>query len=627
MLQPLRSEREQEAALGLLCDEDASLFRALGDNVSDVVMVVDRDLRFAYAGGGGLRGSGWSPDQIVGRHLADIVSPARYALLAPRYEAALRGEVQQFPLEGERGHGRYRVKIVPYVRGGAIAGAIAISQDLSHLIDAAERERRLGAQFQLAFEQSPVGVAHVGLDGSWVKVNRALCELVGYSEAELLAMSFQDLTHPDDMPADLAHLDRLLAGEITSYQMEKRYRTSAGGFTWIHLTVALVHRADGTPDHIVAHIEDIDGRKRAGEELAASERKYRAVVEGAGDGILVISMPDGLILEANPAACSTLGFAAEALLGLTADEVMPDRGRAAPHARRGSLVAGGTLEGFRSVARHDGSLVHLETRTALIAPERAVMNIRDVTARTALEERMRDAQRLESLALIAGGVAHDFNNLLQLIVGSTSLVLSDMDAGNPAHDQLRVVEMAAQQAAELTTKMLVYAGRASGVTQEFHLTTVIEDILPLLEATHPDGVTSINLLAAELPPLFGDPGQMRQIVMNLVMNAAEACKSGDAIITSTGVFDLSEAELTDYRYSDRSQPGHYVFLRVEDTGCGMSAETIERMFDPFFTTKFTGRGLGLAAALGIIRSHSGAIRVLSRPGVGTEITTIFPTRA
>jgi signal transduction histidine kinase len=240
---------------------------------------------------------------------------------------------------------------------------------------------------------------------------------------------------------------------------------------------------------------------------------------------------------------------------------------------------------------------------------------------------MRDAQRLESLALIAGGVAHDFNNLLQLIVGSTSLVLSDMEPGNPAHDQLRVVEMAAHQAAELTTKMLVYAGRASGVAQEFHLTTVIEDILPLLEATHPDGVTSINLLAADLPPLLGDPGQMHQIVLNLVMNAAEACQSGDAIITSTGVFDLRAAELTDYRYSDRSQPGSYVFLRVEDTGCGMSAETIERMFDPFFTTKFTGRGLGLAAALGIIRSHSGAIRVLSRPGVGTEITTIFPVRA
>ena len=611
----------------MLSDEDASLFRALSANSSDVVMVVDHDLRFAFAGGGGLDGSGWSPDQIVGRVLRDIVSPSRLALLAPRYEAALRGERQEFELEAERGRGHYRVKIVPHTRRGAIVGAIAISQDVSLLVDAAERERRLGAQFQLAFEQSPVGVALVGLDGAWVKVNRALCEIVGFGEAELLARSFQELTHPDDLPVDLAYLDRLLAGAIGTYQMEKRYRKRDGSYTWVSLTVALVHDADGGPDHIVAHIEDINGRRLAAEEIAANERKYRAVVEGAGDGILMVQMPDGVILEANAAACAMLGFAVEALLGLTVDQVMPERGRIAPHARRGSLVAGETLEGFRSVARHDGSLVHLETRTALIAPERAVMNIRDVTARSAFEERMRDSQRLESLALIAGGVAHDFNNLLQMIVGSTSLARSDMDPANPAHDALRVVEAAAQQAAELTTQMLAYAGRGSGVTREFHLTAVIEDMLPLLEATRPDGVTTINLLADELPPLLGDPGQVRQIVLNLVMNAAEACRSGDAIITSTGVHHLGAAELSDYRYSDRNHAGSYVFLRVEDTGCGMSAETIERMFDPFFTTKFTGRGLGLAAVLGIIRSHSGAIRVLSRPGAGTEITTIFPARA
>jgi PAS domain S-box-containing protein len=602
----------QEVALGRLSDEDVSLFRTLGEHVSDVVMVVDRDLRFAFAGGGGLAGSGWSPGEIVGRTLHEIVSPERRALLAPHYEAALRGETRQFALESELGTGHYRVKIVPYLRGDAVVGAIAISQDLSLLVHAAERERRLGAQFQLAFEQSPVGVALVGLDGTWVKVNQALCELVGYRESELFAKTFQEFLHPDDLAGDLAHVHQLLAGHIPSFQAERRYRTSTG-FTWVHLTVALIYGADGTPDHLLAHVKDINGRRRDAEVLAANERKYRAVVEGAGDGILVLSMPDGVILEANPAACTMLGFAVEALLGLTAAEVMPERGRAP--------------EGLRSVVRHDGSIVQLETRSAPIAPERAVMNIRDVTARTAFEERMRDSQRLESLALIAGGVAHDFNNLLQLIVGSTSLAVSDLEADGPAREQLRIVEIAAQQASELTTQMLAYAGRGSGVTQPVQLTDVIEDMLPLLEATHPEGVASIKLLAVDLPPFEGDPSQIRQVVLNLVMNAAEACRKGDAIITSTGLVELREADLADYRYSDRNQPGPYVFLTIEDTGCGMTAATIERMFDPFFTTKFTGRGLGLAGVLGIIRSHSGAIRVTSRPSMGTEITTIFPARA
>jgi two-component system, cell cycle sensor histidine kinase and response regulator CckA len=626
MLQETRGDDEHEAALALLSGEDPSLFRTLGENVSDVVMVVDRELRFTFAGGGGLAGSGWSPGDIVGHTLADIVSPERYALLAPRYEAALRGEPQQFGLEPERGNGHYRVRIVPHVRGGAVVGAVAISQDLSLLVHAAERERRLGAQFQLAFEQSPVGVALIGLDGDWVQVNQALCDLLGHSEAELLEKSFQDFIHPDDLAGDLAHVDQLLAGHIASYQTEKRYRTGVGTFTWVNLTLALIYGADGTPDHLVAHIKDINGRRRDAEAMAANERKYRAVVEGAGDGILMLSMPEGVILEANPAACSMLGFAVEALVGLTAAEVMPERSRVTSNARHGPLVAGETLEGLRSVVRHDGSLVQLETRTALIGPEHAVMNIRDVTARMAFEERMRDAQRMESLALIAGGVAHDFNNLLQLIVGSTSLVLSDLDADSPAGEQLRIVELAAQQASELTTQMLAYAGRGSGVIAPVQLSDMIEDMLPLIEATHPEGVSSIKLLAVDLPPFHGDPSQIRQVVLNLVMNAAEACRTGDAIVTSTGLLELGEAELADYRYSDRNQPGPYVFLTVEDTGCGMTPATLERMFDPFYTTKFTGRGLGLAGVLGIIRSHSGAIRVTSRPGVGTEITTIFPAR-
>jgi signal transduction histidine kinase len=172
--------------------------------------------------------------------------------------------------------------------------------------------------------------------------------------------------------------------------------------------------------------------------------------------------------------------------------------------------------------------------------------------------------------------------------------------------------------------MLAYAGRGSGVTQRISLSGVIEGMRPLLEAAYPEGVNNISMLALDIPLLAGDPGQIGQVVLNLVMNSAEACRSGDAIVISTGVVQLTASELAGYRYSDRSQPGSYVYVRVEDTGCGMDVQTVERMFDPFFSTKFTGRGLGLAAVLGIIRSHSGAVKVASTPGAGTEITTIFP---
>ena len=230
-----------------------------------------------------------------------------------------------------------------------------------------------------------------------------------------------------------------------------------------------------------------------------------------------------------------------------------------------------------------------------------------------LEEQLRQAQKLESLGLLAGGVAHDFNNLLTGILGNASLVLEMLSPPEPERSMLEDVVRASERAAELTRQLLAYAGKGKFVVQPVHLSDLVREISQLVRSSIPRQVELKMMLPPDLPVVEADPSQMQQLVMNLVINAAEAIgdKTGTVEIT-TGVRRIA------------NRHGIYVYLEVHDTGCGMSEETREQIFDPFFTTKFTGRGLGLAAAQGIVRSHDGTIDVVSHPGHGSTFLVCLP---
>ncbi len=237
----------------------------------------------------------------------------------------------------------------------------------------------------------------------------------------------------------------------------------------------------------------------------------------------------------------------------------------------------------------------------------------DITERKLLHQQLRHTQRLESLGLLAGGIAHDFNNLLTGILGNASLALDRMPPADGARPMLQGVVHASQRAAELTRQLLAYAGKGRFVIEDVDISAVVQEVIPLVRSSIPDSVQ----LRLELSPapVRGDASQIRQLVMNLVINAAEAIGPGNfgTVVLSTGVHDFPEAA---------TQPvaaGTYACLEVRDTGCGMSDDTIARIFDPFFSTKFAGRGLGLAAALGIVKGHHGDISVRSRLGTGHDV--------
>ena len=257
---------------------------------------------------------------------------------------------------------------------------------------------------------------------------------------------------------------------------------------------------------------------------------------------------------------------------------------------------------------------------------------RDVTERKRaeqqrlqIEHQIQQAQKLESLGVLAGGIAHDFNNILMAILGHADLAQLELTPMSPARRSLQEITKASRRAADLCRQMLAYSGRGKFVIETIVLGDLIEEMVHLLQTTISKKALLNLHFEKNLPAIRGDATQIRQILMNLVLNASEAIGERSGVITiSTGAMECARDYLAGTYLDEELAEGLYVWVQVSDTGCGMDKETQSRLFEPFFTTKFTGRGLGMAAVLGIVRGHKGALKVYSELGKGTTFKALFP---
>ena len=266
------------------------------------------------------------------------------------------------------------------------------------------------------------------------------------------------------------------------------------------------------------------------------------------------------------------------------------------------------------------------------APARLVGTVQDIThrkrleaERRRLEEKIQQSQKLESLGVLAGGIAHDFNNLLMAVLGNASLALSTISPVSPVNSYLQEIDTAARRASDLSRQMLSYSGHGAFVVRPLSLNEVVEEMTHLMEVSISKTAVLKLDLTSGLPQVQADATQIRQIVMNLITNASDAIGDRSGVISVvSGAMECSRRYLESTFLDEDLPPGLYVYLEVSDTGCGMDEDTQARIFDPFFTTKFTGRGLGLAAVLGIVRGHRGGIKVYSEPRKGTAFKVLFP---
>jgi len=359
--------------------------------------------------------------------------------------------------------------------------------------------------------------------------------------------------------------------------------------------------------------------------------RFDLLFAAVSDPVIVAEAETGRLLDANPAATNVYGYTRAQFLGLTWDDLI-----AAPSdsvlLHRTPTGTGVTLSYHR---RQDGTVFPVEAKEnsfSLGDHVIVVSTIRDVTERLQaereqlqLEARMQQAQKLESLGVLAGGIAHDFNNLLSGILGSLDLAAAELLPDSTIHQSLTLARECAERASVLCDQLLAYSGRGRFVVEPVSLTNLVEDLRPLLEVSLVNKPRLTFELEPSLPLIDVDSAQIRQVVLNLVMNAAEATPTGIGhVIVRSNVTDVTREELSQSLLGDDLKPGRYVALEVIDNGCGMAESTLERIFEPFYTTKFAGRGLGLPALLGIVRGHRGTIDVVSTEGRGSVFRVLLP---
>jgi two-component system, cell cycle sensor histidine kinase and response regulator CckA len=372
-------------------------------------------------------------------------------------------------------------------------------------------------------------------------------------------------------------------------------------------------------------------RRRAEEALAASEARFRALLESAPQGVIAVD-EQGHIALVNVKTEEMFGYSRDELFGGPLDILLLERYRVAhsehqrqyfAHSRTRLMGLGLDLWGRRK----NGSEFPLEISLSFVeqgGTQLALALITDITDRKKAEEHLRQAQKLESIGMLAGGIAHDFNNLLVGVIGNASLAQDLLPRGSPAGELLDAVVKTGEQAAHLTRQMLAYAGKGQFVVEPLNLSDLFPEMTGLVQPSISKKIALHLDLDPDLPYIEADRGQMQQVFMNLVLNAAEAIGSDAGMISvKTRVQNVDEPYIRRNLETELS-PGRYVILEARDTGCGMDDATRARMFDPFFSTKFQGRGLGLAAVAGIVRGHKGAISVSSAPGKGACFTVLFP---
>lgn len=374
--------------------------------------------------------------------------------------------------------------------------------------------------------------------------------------------------------------------------------------------------------------QELARRVHAEADLRALTERYQLIAEHTSDLICVLDTRAHFVY-ASPSFQRVLGHELAALIGSYAFALVHPDDYALVLARFALLATQGNVQAVFRYHHHDGSWRWFETLGSAVEQHGSMYVVivgRDVTERLALEKRLLQTQKMESIGYLAGVIAHDFNNLLSVTLGYVGLLQRELPSDAPAQTSLQQIELATRQASDLTRQLLAYAGQGRIMLVPCNLNQIIREVGVLLHASIAPEIALHEQLAPTLPTLEGDMTQMRQMMMNLILNAIEAIGAAGSITITTGTRWCARNTLADLDVGADNGEGLYVVLEIVDTGCGIDAPTRAKIFDPFYTTKLSGRGLGLAAVLGIVRGHCGAIAVASAPGAGTTFTVWLPTQ-
>ena len=467
-----------------------------------------------------------------------------------------------------------------------------------------------------------------------VFINPVIPGLTGYTKEELLAMPFLEFIHPDYRELMKNNYVKRIIGEPIDQRYEIQIVRKDGMYRWVEISGAKIDW-EGQPATLNV-VTDITERKITEEALQQSEKRFRNLLHDIPAIAVQGYGPDGTTQYWNKASEKLYGFSAEEAIGRNLlDLIIPSEMRSdVEQAMRYMAETGRPIPASElSLKRKDDSLVPVLSSHAIVkAPGREQelfcldIDLSDQkkadAEKLALEYQLLHAQKMESLGVLAGGIAHDFNNLLAVIIGHCSLAKL---RPTTAVENIQPIETAAERAAALCQQMLAYAGKAHISKTQTNFEEMVDEMVKMSKSTISQNVKITFDLASEIPPIIADASQIRQVTMNLIINASEAIgeKQGEVAVSLAKITIRADQHQKDY-IGDIIPPGRYACLEVTDNGCGMDAETQQRIFEPFYTTKFTGRGLGMSAVLGIIKAHNGGLQLFSKPGQGTTFKVYLP---
>jgi PAS domain S-box-containing protein len=494
-------------------------------------------------------------------------------------------------------------------------------QDVTESHRVEDQLRAAEQLFRRAFDDAPIGMALIDLDGRWLRLNRSLCQMLGRSEQQLRTTELNELSHPEDRRLDRPLIKELLAGRRRSFAIEKRYLRADGTMVHALVHISLMHGDGERPLYFLCQLVDITERRRAEAERRASEERLQAIIDNSPALIIVKDLQHRYLLV-NRRWEELFGVRADQAVGRTAEETLP-ASRRPDHLDIDDRVAenGEPYEAMMVIPEPDGE----DERTFLMVkfPLRdidgdvsAVVTIatditerrRSAEERAELEHRLAQAQRLESVGQLAGGVAHDFNNLLSVILTCVGFATRELPADHPVRDDVEEIGRAADRAAALTRQLLMFSRREVVKPEVLDVGGLLRDLERLLNRTLSERIALRITVGPGLLPVLADRAQLEQVLVNLAVNARDAMPDGGTL--SIAVAGVPEG----------------VRITVVDDGTGMLEEVRDRAFEPFFTTKDPGQGtgLGLATVHGIVTDSGGTVDIDSVPGRGTSVTIFLP---
>ena len=625
-MQDITERRHREETLR----ESEERYRDLVENSQDLICTHDLEGKLLSLNEAAAKQMGYDRESLLNRNLRDFLEPAVRHLFAGYLSEIKETGRSQGILRVLNAAGEIRIwEYQNTLRTDGLAAPLVrgMAHDITERQRAEEALRKSEAKYRRLYDSLMDAFVSVDMTGRITEFNQAYASLLGYPAEELHRLTYEELTPVrwHSLERDLVENQILTRGYSDIY--EKEYRRKDGFEFPVEMRTFLIRDSNGRAEGMWAIVRDISERKGVEAALRKTEEKYSKAFRASPDWVVITTLDEGVFIEVNNAFERLSGFGREEVLGRTAAAI-------------GIWDQPEERDRLTDLLQREGSVYNMEVRfrqrsgavgTFLLSADVIELEglacmltvARDMTELRSLEGQLRQAQKMEAVGRLAGGVAHDFNNMLGVILGYTDLALKRLNAQEPLYHDLQEVHQAARRSADLTRQLLAFSRKQIVIPRVVNLNEAVTQQQKMLGRLIGEDIALKFIPGQDLWNIRLDPSQVDQVLANLAVNARDAIAGVGTVTIETANVTLDERYTRRYPYST---PGDHVRLVVSDSGSGMEPETLERIFEPFFTTKGEGQGtgLGLSTVYGIVKQNGGSIQAYSEPGLGTTFKIYFP---